>query len=420
MHESLEEKLKETASLALNSKSLEEGMRHLSKAFYLFSEESHRIKKNYLELKQELKKTHSNLENTHEELEKSIVQLKTTSSYLNSLLKNISQGIIFIHMDGTILSYNKAAEKILKIPESSILFQKYSRFFKDTFFGFSLKDALGFGMVTSLSYFTHFSEKEKKEIEVTSSFLSDGENPYGGLLLLLKDITEFEKLKQITHRSSRLEHLGEMAATIAHEIKNPLGGIRGYASLLYQDLTNSSHKEKVDYIIEGVKTLDKLVEKVLLYCRPLELKIGSFDFSMFLRNTCKFLIMDPKFSKKYTLEIHISDDPLFVPFDKDAMRSCLWNLLINAFQSMQEGGKVTLSLLKQDQTMLLTISDEGIGIPEKDLENIFSPFFTTKEEGNGLGLAETHKIIQAHRGKIEVRSQIGKGTSFTLALPIRR
>ncbi len=420
MHESLEEKLKREASLALNSESLEEGMRHLSRAFYLFSEESERIKKNYLKLKEELKKTHLHLDKTHEELIKSVTQLKTTSSYLNSLLKNISQGILFIHMNGTILSYNKAAEKILKIEESKVLFRKYTQVFKDTFFGFSVKDALDFGMLTSLSYFTHFLEAERREIEVTSSFLSDGENPYGGLLLLLRDITEFEKLKQVTHRTSRLQQLGEIAATIAHEIKNPLGGIRGYASLLCQDLKTRSEREKIQNIIEGVKILDKLVEKVLVYTKPLELQLHSHDFSMFLRNTCKFLIMDPNFNRKYQLEIHISDDPLFVPFDKDAMRSCLWNLIINAFQSMKKGGKVTVSLMKQDQSILLNISDQGIGIAEKDLENIFSPFFTTKEEGNGLGLAEAHKIVQAHRGKIEVRSQLEKGTTFTLSLPIRR
>lgn len=422
MHDSLYEELKKTADKALHSESMEEGMHHLASAFSLFSQESRKLKNAYLHLQAELKKTNRELKATHHQLQEKISELSLTSTYLHGLLKHISQGILFLHMDGTVLSYNEAAEKILGIPSSQVLYQKYDRFFKDDFFGFSLKDALDFGIISSISYVSlHLPSQEKKEIEVFPTFLHKEKNPYQGLILLIKDMTQLEKLHQLAARSDRLKQLGEMASTIAHEIKNPLGVIRGYAALLQRDLSSTPQlKEMTENIMEGVKLLDRFVAKMLLYTRPMELSFASVDLAMFLRKTVRLIQVDPCFPKNVFLKVHISFEPFFIPIDQDAFRSCLWNLIVNAFQAMPKGGEITLSLLKQDQQAILTLADAGDGIEEKYLEQIFSPFFTTKEFGNGLGLAEVHKIIQGHRGKIEVRSQVGKGSVFTITLPLRR
>ena len=421
MNDSLYDELQKAATKALNSSNMEEGMEHLARAFSLFSKESKKWKSSYLDLKADLQKAYKELDQSHKELQQTNKEHKLTSLYLSSLLKNISQGVLFLHKDGTVLAFNEAAEKILKISGKKVLFQKYTKFFKDDFFGFSLKDALDYGIISNLSYVTLFPSEEKKEIEVNSSFLSSEENPYEGILLVLKDVTDLERLKALNHQSSRLKELGEMAATIAHEIKNPLGGVRGYAALLYRDLKDYPKLQEMAHnIVEGVKHLDRLVANVLHFSRPIDPKIVTVDLAMFLRKTCKFLKMDPSFPQNIQLEIHISQEPFMAPIDPDAMRGCLWNLIINAMQAMPEGGLVTLSLLKQDQTAILSVADTGCGISEKNLEEIFSPFFTTKEKGNGLGLAEAHKIIQAHHGKMEVRSKLGKGTVFTLSLPLRR
>ena len=121
-----------------------------------------------------------------------------------------------------------------------------------------------------------------------------------------------------------------------------------------------------------------------------------------------------------SLDIHTPEDPFLAPIDKEALHLALLNLVFNAYQAMPSGGTLTLSLLKIDSCYQIAISDTGIGMSEEQQEKIFSPFFTTKKTGNGIGLSEVEKIIQAHSGTIDVRSIVSKGSTFTLTLPIQR
>jgi signal transduction histidine kinase len=129
---------------------------------------------------------------------------------------------------------------------------------------------------------------------------------------------------------------------------------------------------------------------------------------------------DPACPKCIPWELHIPNDPVIAPIDSEVLKSALINLVLNAFQAMPLGGVLTISLLKTDSCYQIAISDTGIGMDEEQLKQIFSPFFTTKEKGNGLGLVEVQKIVQAHYGTIDVRSCVSKGTTFTLTLPLKR
>jgi signal transduction histidine kinase len=120
------------------------------------------------------------------------------------------------------------------------------------------------------------------------------------------------------------------------------------------------------------------------------------------------------------LAMHIPDAPLLAPIDTEALKSALLNLIFNAFHAMPNGGILTLSLLKMETSYQIAVTDTGVGIEEEHLKNLFAPFFTTKQMGNGLGLVEAQKIVQAHFGAIDVRSRIGKGTTFTITLPLKR
>jgi signal transduction histidine kinase len=237
---------------------------------------------------------------------------------------------------------------------------------------------------------------------------------------VLRDISEKQKLQVLANRNERMKELGEMAATIAHEIRNPLGGIRGYASLLYRDLSESPHlQEMAASLIEGTKTLEKLVGAILQFSRPTPIQMQSIELGAYLKEIAKFIKMDPALSASIHLQMHIPNDPLLAPIDPEMFKSALLNLIYNASQAMPKGGIITLSLMKLDSSCQLAISDTGVGIHEKDRQNLFSPFFTTKQKGNGIGLVEAQKIIQAHRGTIDIRSQLGKGTTVTITLPLR-
>jgi nitrogen fixation/metabolism regulation signal transduction histidine kinase len=414
-------KLNEEANLALSSKTTEESMKHLIKAFALFSKETNRLENAYERLQQRFNQVNNQLEKSDKELRKKITDLNSISSYLNNILKNISQGILYIDLDGIVTTYNKSAEKILEIQETQVLFNKFWDNFKDDFFGFSMKNALNFGLCQKITYINNKCANEKKTIEVCTSFIYECPKAYQGIIVLLKDVTKIQKLKTLANRNDRLKELGQIAASVAHEIKNPLGAIRGYASLLYKDLERSkSLQNMISYILDGTKALERIVNNVLEYARPITLDPVSLDVCSLIKELIKAIKIDTSFSDKVKIQLNLPEPSFNIPADKELIKAAILNLIVNAYQAMDDIGYLNISVIKNNNLCLITISDTGEGIEEKDLENIFSPFFTTKQKGNGLGLSEANKIIQAHFGNLEVRSKLHKGTTFTITLPIKR
>ncbi|MGD2169171.1 MAG: ATP-binding protein [Chlamydiota bacterium] len=408
MSDSLIEQLQQTAEKAVNSESIAEGMQHLAKAFSLFSQEAARLKQSYEKLQEDFQSVNK--------------ELSSVTLYLETFLKNISQGIIFVNKQKIITLYNEAAQKILKVNKEDILFKSFNHFFPDDFFGFSISNALNFGLSQKETYLTLTTQdKEKIEIEIFANFVHKGPTDSQGIILLLRDVTEVQQLQLIANRNNRLKELGEMAAAVAHEIRNPIGGIRGYATLLYRDLEKYPEmQEMATHIISGTKSLEKLVTTILHYSRPVSISPKTENMVPLIKKLAKHIKVDPNCPENISVDLHISSDPLLAPIDADAIYGVLLNLVMNAYQSMTSGGKIILSLMKRDLSCVLTVSDTGKGIETKDFDKIFSPFFTTKKKGNGLGLSEVQKIIHAHNGKIDVHSQLGKGTTFTIILPLRR
>ena len=409
MSESRLEQLQQCTQKAKESFHPEEAIRHLSRAFSLFSEETSYLKSAYAKLQEKFL-------TVNQELAQKVGELNRVNAYLDNILKNIAQGILFINLDGTITLFNEAAQKLLQV-NSGVLFKKIWDVFPDDSFGFSLREALKFGISHRLLYKSYGNI----EFEIATSFVYEGPKVYHGLIILLRDVSEMQKLQLIVSRNDRMKELGEMAATVAHEIRNPLGGIRGYASLLYRDLSNQPHLQEMSgQIVEGTKSLENLVTTVLQYSRPIQIQTQSIELGQYLRQIGKFVKMDPAFPETVKMELHIPTDPLMAPIDPNLLRSALLNLIFNALQAMPAGGAVTMTLFKRDSSCQIAIGDTGIGMDEEEMKRLFSPFYTTKQKGNGLGLVEAQKIAQAHMGCIEVRSQPGRGTVFTLTLPLKR
>jgi PAS domain S-box-containing protein len=406
MSDHILQQLQASADSALKSQSVQEGVQHLSRAFALFSQEAARLKSAYARLQERF-------ETVNQELGGKVAELSRLTHYLHNILRNISDAIVFVDLEGTVTMVNEAAQRLLKIRGEEVLFKKFWENFSDEAFGFSMREALKFGIAHKLLY--------RKEMEISTSFVYEGPKVYHGMIVVLRDIGEKQKLQLMANRNDRMKELGAVAATVAHEIRNPLGGIRGYASLLYRDLEEMPHlQEMAGLIVEGTKTLEKVVSAVLQYSRPVEIQPQTVEMGAWLKGVGKFLKVDPAFPPNVKLSLHVPDAPLLAPIDPAALKSALLNLAFNAFQAMPKGGELTISLLKMEHSYQIAVSDTGIGIEEENLKHLFSLFFTTKQKGNGLGLVETQKIVQAHFGNIDVRSQLGKGTTFTLTLPLRR
>jgi len=358
-------------------------------------------------------------------------QNSTTNLYekqedLDILLNNLLQGIICINSAGIITTYNLAAEKMLGLNQQSALNSPFLNHFKDSIFGFSIQKALKEKKIP-LFKFTHpylnpkiSGSDVERNLEIKCEF---GKNE---LIIFLYDITDIKKTQKLAHANNRLKDLGGMTAMLAHEIRNPLGGIKGFASLLRRDLENEPNlRQMVDFIIEGTDNLNKLVTHVLNFAHPLDIQFISENLNELIANLKKTIEADPKLqsqisSENITIKIKTSADAIILAIDKELFRSCLLNLIINGIQAMPKGGLLTIWLGETDDEVIIQVIDTGIGISKENLKKIFSAFFTTKPDGNGFGLLEVYKVVQAHKGTIEVNSTPDTGTCFTIKIPKNR
>lgn len=325
------------------------------------------------------------------------------------LLEHLSQGILFINDKGTITFFNPSAAKLLGFSQNQILNTLFSGHFSDDFLGFSLLAALKEKQSLSSRYISPLPEHI---LEVEANYFHDG------LIILIRDVTEMRKLQSIAQRNDRLKELGELAAMVAHEIRNPLGGIKGFASLLERDLKDKPELQQMaTYIVEGAENLNQLINHILNYSRPLTLKFELIDIIPLLSDIITIIEADETLRKNYGVNIISSHEHLYVWVDPHLLKSAVLNLVMNGCQAMPEGGTVTIELTQQQQTCIIQVIDHGEGIPDEHLSKLFTPFFTTKIGGNGFGLVEVQKVVQAHDGLIEVHSELHKGTIFTLTLP---
>lgn len=403
--------LLEDASLGQGS---EDGVENLTKAFELFSQETKRLEKAYRSLKKRLDTVNVELEESNKKLNQKVQELDTVTNYLDSILAHMKQGIVFIGISGKVTTFNKAAEKMLGLKRKEVLLTNYLDHFDDLFFGFSISQVLE-SQSDSLGML--IKETNDKEIEITPTFVGHGPQSNRGIILLLRDVSEIRRLQRITNRSDRLKELGEMAASVAHEIRNPLGGIEGFASLLARDLEgDEKQQDMAQQIVQGTRELNSLVSKVLNYARPLQLCCESVDLIPFLESIVSFLKVDKKIAGKICFSFNSSIQRFFVFVDPLMLRSAIFNLLLNAAEAMPRGGEVKVLLKKYKSQAILEIIDNGKGIAKENLEKIFSPFFTTKHSGNGFGLSEVYKVLQAHGASIEVFSELGQGSRFVIKI----
>ncbi len=353
------------------------------------------------------------------------------STYYNDILNSLSQGILYIDLQGIVTTYNYAAEAILGVTGKEVLHKSFWDNFDDDFFGFSMRSAISGSNIKNSIFATIKSDSQsKRRLEIHTTFITHKQNhrkkeicsrTNQGLIVLIRDISDIRRSEIVDSRSDKMTELSEMAAMVAHEIRNPLGGIKGFASLLHRDLAEHPELQRLAaYIVEGTESLNHLVSDILDYSHTMELTFKPVDLVLLMQDLILHLNADESVDPRIELRTHSSKAVLNVPVDAAGLKSAILNLTSNAIQAMPEGGELLIDVDANENQAIIRVTDTGIGIPKENIDKIFSPFFTTRAKGHGLGLSEAHKIIQAHGGQLEVESECGVGTTFTIKLPMQR
>jgi two-component system sensor histidine kinase HydH len=334
------------------------------------------------------------------------------------VVENLPMGLVATDEDGRVAAFNGTAEEILGRSSKKVIGEAAVEVLPPELWKLALRlDREAAVVEEDLECET--SRGVALPLRVSAAVLRGGKVPFLGYVFIFRDLTEVRRLQLEVERSRRLASLGSLAAGVAHEIRNPLSSIKGFATYLGETFRDDPQAgETATVLIQEVQRLDRVIARLLEFARPSTLKIGAVRIADLIRHSLKLIEGDAS-ARGVQIETEVPPDLGDVPMDGDRMSQALLNLYLNAIQAMDAGGtlgvKVSQDRGKGRTTIIVT--DNGKGIDPGDLEHIFDPYFTTKSEGTGLGLAIVHRIVEAHRGQIRVRSTLGAGTAVTLILP---
>lgn len=345
--------------------------------------------------------------------------MKEIMEYIEAAYDNLSAGIISINNIGEVTIYNKEAELLTGIESEKIL-------------GLDIKNPIPKELKPLLSALSRCLAKGSLKLKtITDIYNVKGEkipiiysinmqfgmkNEVIGAICVFRRIEDIERFQNSANRSKSLEALGEMAADIAHEIKNPLTSIRGCAQLIKIDFSEQNvNLEELEIIIHEVDRLTGMLDRFLKFARPKNPALEETDIKSLILYV--LTLMKPEIPRNIEVITEFGDVPL-VMVDSELFEPVILNLILNAIQAMPNGGNIniTTSYSEKRRMVCIEIRDDGVGIPRDISEKIFQPFFTTKHNGTGLGLAIAFRTVEAHKGIMEVESIVGQMTKFTILL----
>ncbi len=344
--------------------------------------------------------------------------LSRIKAFSDTLVQNMPIGLVFIGEEGRLAALNDVSEKLLMVTTQDAMGRKASDILPPQITEL-IKDLKSPHEVSSRDL--PIDSQDKTMIfEASASILQDENNTFLGHIVLLRDITEIEHLKREVERKERLASIGSLAAGIAHEIRNPLSSIKGFATYFKERYLDVQEDRKIaDIMIGEVERLNRVIGQLLAFARPMDLRKETSSVSELINHSIE-MIEKKAFEKRVTIESAlIPQDSCYASIDPDKLGQVMLNVFLNALEAMDEGGTLSVSVQGDEKRsrLFIRVSDTGHGIAPEDLTHIFDPYFTTKQSGTGIGLAIVHKIIEAHAGEIKVESMPGEGTTVSIMLP---
>lgn len=346
------------------------------------------------------------------------LSLQDTSAMAKQVAVSLPVGLIATDKNGKIAFFNTAAERITGLDLSRARGETPDAVLPYHFYG--LKASLDRGeTIIEKEMVCEFVEGTEVPVSISASKIINEEGHFVGQLLILRDLGEVRRLQDEIRRKEKLAAIGGLAAGVAHEIRNPLSSIKGIASYYREKFEDGSEdKEMAGIMIEEVDRLNRVISELLELTRPARLDHRPVDINQLVEHSARLIQQEAK-AKNIQVQLHPGSGTVEANVDPDRLTQCFLNVYLNALQAMENSGKLTISTAIRNGThVIIDIRDNGPGISADDVDRIFDPYFTTKPKGTGLGLAIVHKIIDAHQGQIKVRSTPGRGTVFSIILPV--
>ncbi len=340
-------------------------------------------------------------------------------SFTASILRNMGEAVIVVNNNLEITLFNKFAEKLLSVKSDDVLNKKVYEI---------LSGQLSFiqNEIEKLKADTKYLERpiqiDGKDYHISLNLTRniDEKNEDQDYTIVIQDLTEIKKLEEQTKRQEKLSAMGELASGVAHEIRNPINSIGIIAQRLNKEFSATEDKEEYQKITkllrDEVNRINNIITQFLNYSKPLGVKYKLIDSKKYFEEI--YLLFKGQANQKQVNLVKESDSSFNMKIDPELMRQALMNIVQNALDSVNQNGTVKIDYKKIDSNLNIKIIDNGSGISDDKKEKIFELYYTTKTDGNGLGLSISQKIISQLNGSIELESEVNKGTTFIITIPI--
>ncbi len=407
--------MQRSGELNLNDKQLFE----LVQVFEGFSQASHSFVESYRVLEQRIG-------NLTSQLDDQARLLQRTESFLSSILAQAPVGIIVINLDGIISLFNTYAENITGLSSIDVIGKQYQEVFP-----IAVTEPMSALFTLENGSIIEQHEKElilandtSYPVRFSTSWVFEENGDRIAVMEVFEDLRDLRKVQKKMEQNANLASLGEMAAQVAHELRNPLAGVQGFAQFLLEDIgEDDPNRVTIEKIIIGVQDIDRIARTLLEFTSPISPEMDKTDILNIINMELDLIQSEIDASKRdITVIRKFPEENIPVSCDTHLLKQAVLNLLKNAMHAIDDPGTITVelhwNLLKN--RVRCRVKDTGKGIKPENLGKIFYPFFTTRTTGTGLGLSMVKKIIDAHQGEILVDSIPGKGSTFELILPIAR
>jgi two-component system sensor histidine kinase PilS (NtrC family) len=354
-------------------------------------------------------------------LEQASSEIADLQALNQHVIDSLPSGLVTTDRAQRILTFNHAAETITGLPFPAVVGRPLAEVLQLPRWTVEAIDQGLAGAASQRTEFRYQTANGRGEINLGLT-VAHLETPGGraGFLLTFQDVTEIKKLEREVQLQQRLAAVGEMAAGIAHEIRNPLASMSGSIQILRQDLPLSTEQEQLmDIVMRESERLNSTIRSFLAYARPQRFAIGRHDLRRALNDTALLLRNSAEVREGHTISVEVPDSELWYEADEGQIKQIVWNLATNGLRAMPDGGRLRIAgdVEAPSDAVVITVQDEGVGIPAAELDGLFQPFHGSFAKGTGLGLAIVHRIVTDYHGEIRVSSRQGAGTTVSVRLP---